>query len=297
MPGDVVVWRNTRAVLEKYGLQPKKSLGQNFLIDRNIRDKIVDAAAITGDDVVLEIGPGVGTLTEELARRASRVIAVELDGALVQVLRDRLPPDRVLVVEGDVLALDLPSLLGEASPIKVVANLPYYITSPIVFRFLEWKGWEMMVIMVQGEVAERLVARPGTKAYGALSVAVALQARAEILFKVSRQVFYPKPQVDSAVVRLLPRHDLGVDLQGPSLLIRAAFGQRRKTLANALAAAPWNPLSKEETEKFLLGAGIDPSRRGESLTPEEFLSLWMEFQRVGKIQDVAGRNGDEGEGM
>ena len=142
---------------------------------------------------MLEIGPGIGTLTEELARRASRVIAVELDGALVQVLRDRLPPDRVLVVEGDVLALDLPSLLGEASPIKVVANLPYYITSPIVFRFLEWKGWEMMVIMVQGEVAERLVARPGTKAYGALSVAVALQARAEILFKVSRQVFYPTP--------------------------------------------------------------------------------------------------------
>ncbi|NLM95518.1 MAG: 16S rRNA (adenine(1518)-N(6)/adenine(1519)-N(6))-dimethyltransferase RsmA [Firmicutes bacterium] len=292
MPGDAVVLRNTRSILEKYGLQPKKALGQNFLIDRNIRDKIVDAAAITGEDVVLEIGPGVGTLTEELARRASRVIAVELDGGLVRVLRDRLPPERVAVVEGDVLALDLPSLLGEGSPIKIVANLPYYITSPIIFRLLEWPRWEMMVIMVQGEVADRLVAGPGTKAYGSLSAAVALHARAEILFRVSRRVFYPQPQVDSAVVRLLPRRDLEVDLQGPSLLIRAAFGQRRKTLANALAAAPWNPLSKEETEKVLLAAGIDPLRRGESLRPEDFLRLWMEFQRVGKIQDVAGRKGE-----
>jgi len=292
MPGDAVVLRNTRSILEKYGLQPKKALGQNFLIDRNIRDKIVDAAAITGEDVVLEIGPGVGTLTEELARRASRVIAVELDGGLVRVLRDRLPPERVAVVEGDVLALDLPSLLGEGSPIKIVANLPYYITSPIIFRLLEWPRWEMMVIMVQGEVADRLVAGPGTKAYGSLSAAVALHARAEILFRVSRRVFYPQPQVDSAVVRLLPRRDLEVDLQGPSLLIRSAFGQRRKTLANALAAAPWNPLSKEETEKVLLAAGIDPLRRGESLRPEDFLRLWMEFQRVGKIQDVAGRKGE-----
>ena len=159
----------------------------------------------------------MGTLTEELARRASRVIAVELDGGLVRVLRDRLPPERVAVVEGDVLALDLPSLLGEGSPIKIVANLPYYITSPIIFRLLEWPRWEMMVIMVQGEVADRLVAGPGTKAYGSLSAAVALHARAEILFRVSRRVFYPQPQVDSAVVRLLPRRDLEVALQGPSL--------------------------------------------------------------------------------
>lgn len=158
MPGDVVVPRNTRSILEKYGLQPKKSLGQNFLIDRNIRDKIIDAAAITQNDVVLEIGPGVGTLTEELARRAARVIAVELDGGLVQVLRDRLPSERVRVVEGDVLALEPPALVGEVSPkqrIKIVANLPYYITSPIIFHFLEWKRWEMMVIMVQEEVGER----------------------------------------------------------------------------------------------------------------------------------------------
>lgn len=295
MPGDVVVPRNTRSILEKYGLQPKKSLGQNFLIDRNIRDKIIDAAAITQDDVVLEIGPGVGTLTEELARRAARVIAVELDGGLVQVLRDRLPSERVWVVEGDVLALEPPALVGEVSPkqrIKIVANLPYYITSPIIFHFLEWKRWEMMVIMVQEEVGERLVAGPGTKAYGALSVAVALHARAEVLFKVSSRVFWPQPQVGSAVVRLVPRDDFGVDPKECSPLVRAAFGQRRKTLANALSAAPWNPLSKEETEKVLLSARIDPVRRGESLTPEEFVRLWMEFQRVGKIQDVAGRNGD-----
>lgn len=295
MPGDVVVPRNTRSILEKYGLQPKKSLGQNFLIDRNIRDKIIDAAAITQNDVVLEIGPGVGTLTEELARRAARVIAVELDGGLVQVLRDRLPSERVRVVEGDVLALEPPALVGEVSPkqrIKIVANLPYYITSPIIFHFLEWKRWEMMVIMVQEEVGERLVAGPGTKAYGALSVAVALHARAEVLFKVSSRVFWPQPQVDSAVVRLVPRDDFGVDPKDCSPLVRAAFGQRRKTLANALSAARWNPLSKEETEKVLLSARIDPVRRGESLTPEEFVRLWMEFQRVGKIQDVAGRNGD-----
>ena len=295
MPGDVVVPRNTRSILEKYGLQPKKSLGQNFLIDRNIRDKIIDAAAITQDDVVLEIGPGVGTLTEELARRAARVTAVELDGGLVQVLRDRLPSERVWVVEGDVLALEPPALVGEVSPkqrIKIVANLPYYITSPIIFHFLEWKRWEMMVIMVQEEVGERLVAGPGTKAYGALSVAVALHARAEVLFKVSSRVFWPRPQVGSAVVRLVPRDDFGVDPKECSPLVRAAFGQRRKTLANALSAAPWNPLSKEETEKVLLSARIDPVRRGESLTPEEFVRLWMEFQRVGKIQDVAGRNGD-----
>ncbi|NMB16775.1 MAG: 16S rRNA (adenine(1518)-N(6)/adenine(1519)-N(6))-dimethyltransferase RsmA [Firmicutes bacterium] len=295
MPGDVVVPRNTRSILEKYGLQPKKSLGQNFLIDRNIRDKIIDAAAITQDDVVLEIGPGVGTLTEELARRAARVTAVELDGGLAQVLRDRLPSERVWVVEGDVLALEPPALVGEVSPkqrIKIVANLPYYITSPIIFHFLEWKRWEMMVIMVQEEVGERLVAGPGTKAYGALSVAVALHARAEVLFKVSSRVFWPRPQVGSAVVRLVPRDDFGVDPKECSPLVRAAFGQRRKTLANALSAAPWNPLSKEETEKVLLSARIDPVRRGESLTPEEFVRLWMEFQRVGKIQDVAGRNGD-----
>lgn len=295
MPSDVVVPRNTRSILEKYGLQPKKSLGQNFLIDRNIRDKIIDAAAITQNDVVLEIGPGVGTLTEELARRAARVIAVELDGGLVQVLRDRLPSERVRVVEGDVLALEPPALVGEVSPkqrIKIVANLPYYITSPIIFHFLEWKRWEMMVIMVQEEVGERLVAGPGTKAYGALSVAVALHARAEVLFKVSSRVFWPQPQVDSAVVRLVPRDDFGVDPKDCSPLVRAAFGQRRKTLANALSAARWNPLSKEETEKVLLSARIDPVRRGESLTPEEFVRLWMEFQRVGKIQDVAGRNGD-----
>ncbi|MGI6036386.1 MAG: 16S rRNA (adenine(1518)-N(6)/adenine(1519)-N(6))-dimethyltransferase RsmA [Limnochordia bacterium] len=295
MPGDVVVPRNTRSILEKYGLQPKKSLGQNFLIDRNIRDKIIDAAAITQDDVVLEIGPGVGTLTEELARRAARVTAVELDGGLAQVLRDRLPSERVWVVEGDVLALEPPALVGEVSPkqrIKIVANLPYYITSPIIFHFLEWKRWEMMVIMVQEEVGERLVAGPGTKAYGALSVAVALHARAEVLFKVSSRVFWPQPQVGSAVVRLVPRDDFGVDPKECSPLVRAAFGQRRKTLANALSAAPWNPLSKEETEKVLLSARIDPVRRGESLTPEEFVRLWMEFQRVGKIQDVAGRNGD-----
>jgi 16S rRNA (adenine1518-N6/adenine1519-N6)-dimethyltransferase len=295
MPGDVVVPRNTRSILEKYGLQPKKSLGQNFLIDRNIRDKIIDAAAITQDDVVLEIGPGVGTLTEELARRAARVTAVELDGGLAQVLRDRLPSERVWVVEGDVLALEPPALVGEVSPkqrIKIVANLPYYITSPIIFHFLEWKRWEMMVIMVQEEVGERLVAGPGTKAYGALSVAVALHGRAEVLFKVSSRVFWPRPQVGSAVVRLVPRDDFGVDPKECSPLVRAAFGQRRKTLANALSAAPWNPLSKEETEKVLLSARIDPVRRGESLTPEEFVRLWMEFQRVGKIQDVAGRNGD-----
>ncbi len=295
MPGDVVVPRNTRSILEKYGLQPKKSLGQNFLIDRNIRDKIIDAAAITQDDVVLEIGPGVGTLTEELARRAARVTAVELDGGLAQVLRDRLPSERVWVVEGDVLALEPPALVGEVSPkqrIKIVANLPYYITSPIIFHFLEWKRWEMMVIMVQEEVGERLVAGPGTKAYGALSVAVALHARAEVLFKVSSRVFWPRPQVGSAVVRLVPSDDFGVDPKECSPLVRAAFGQRRKTLANALSAAPWNPLSKEETEKVLLSARIDPVRRGESLTPEEFVRLWMEFQRVGKIQDVAGRNGD-----
>ncbi|MGI6038202.1 MAG: 16S rRNA (adenine(1518)-N(6)/adenine(1519)-N(6))-dimethyltransferase RsmA [Limnochordia bacterium] len=274
---DVVVKGVSRKLLAEHHLRPRKSLGQNFLVDRNIRDKIVEAADLKADDIVLEIGPGMGSLTEALARQAGRVIAVEIDGQLIPLLKERLP--QVEIIHGDILKLDLQGILPTGK-VKVIANLPYYITTPILFHLLEWGHWELIVVMVQLEVAQRLTAAPGTKDYGALTVAVNYRANVDLVCKVPPTVFVPPPKVHSAVVRLHPRREPW-GLENEELffrMVRSAFGQRRKTLVNTLARAPWNPLSKEETAQIITETGISPQIRGEDLAVDEYVALTNNFQ-------------------
>lgn len=296
------------AVLERCGLAPRKGLGQNFLVDRNVLRRIIDAARLTPEDTVIEIGPGLGVLTWALADAARTVIAVEVDAGLVRWLERLLRArDNVRLVHADALEVDFHALLAEHPPGpggagKVIANLPYYITTPLLMRFLEeGPPLDSMVVMVQREVAQRLTARPGTKDYGALSVAVQLRADVETVGVVSPHVFFPKPAVESAVVRLKLRPLPGDVLDEAVLfaVVRAAFGQRRKTLRNALRAAakasggpaseaapsprrrgrgegpgetgaPWPDRAVEDA---LAAAGIDGARRGETLSPAEFVRL------------------------
>ncbi|HEY8418221.1 MAG TPA: 16S rRNA (adenine(1518)-N(6)/adenine(1519)-N(6))-dimethyltransferase RsmA [Limnochordales bacterium] len=275
-------------MLSRYGLSPRKGLGQNFLVDRHIVAKILDAAQLSPRDTVLEIGPGLGVLTWELAQRVQAVVAVELDAGLVRWLQDlfaRHP--HVHLVHGDALSVDLAALLAEHPPgpggsAKVLANLPYYITSPLLMRLLEETlPLSMLVVMVQKEVAQRLAARPGTKDYGALSVAVQLRSTVEVVTTVPPGVFFPPPEVESAVVRLALRPLPAEAGDGRFLhaVVRAAFGQRRKTLRNALqgAAGPWD---KAAVPAALAAAGIDGSRRGETLSVEEFVRLAAALQQA-----------------
>lgn len=261
-----------RQAIETYGLRLKKSLGQNFLVDRNILSKIVRAAAIDPGDVVLEIGPGIGALTEALAQKGASVVAVEIDRDLVRVLRHTLSGYAgISIVEGDALALPLASLLPEGATCRVVANLPYYITSPLLLKLYEEElPVELAVVMVQREVAERITARPGRKVYGALTVALSYYADAEIVASAPRSVFFPPPTVDSAVVRLTSRPFPfpAADPATFSAVVRAAFGQRRKTLRNALRVA-----LDDKVDRVLDATGIDGGRRGETLTPAEFGKL------------------------
>jgi 16S rRNA (adenine1518-N6/adenine1519-N6)-dimethyltransferase len=254
--------------MKAHGLRIKKSLGQNFLIDRNILAKIVQAAEIGPGDLVLEIGPGIGALTQALAEAGAKVIAVEIDRQLVQVLHHTLAGyDQVQIVHGDALAMPLAGLMPGGVPSRVVANLPYYITSPLLLKLYEEQlPMQTAVVMVQREVAERIVANPGSRDYGALTLALAYRAKAEIITIARRTVFLPPPTVDSAVVRLRTR-PFPHPAAGPrvfSAVVRAAFGQRRKTLANALKVAV------DDTVAVLDAAGIDGRRRGETLTPAEF---------------------------
>lgn len=272
------------AVLQAYGLAARKSLGQNFLIDRNVLGKIVAGAQLHPDDVVLEIGPGLGVMTRQLARHCRHVIAVEVDSGFVRWLEHLLESDddtdNVQLVHADALHVDLASLLAARSPgaagsYKVVANLPYYITSPLLMRLLE-EGlpFSSVVVMVQKEVAGRLEAAPATKDYGALSVAVQLRADVELVATAPRGAFYPAPAVDSAVVRMTLR-DFPEPVADESVLravVRAAFGQRRKTVRNAFrhAAAEWG-VGAETIDTALDIAAVDGRRRGETLTPTEFI--------------------------
>lgn len=277
------------AVLQRYGLAPRKGLGQNFLVDRNVLRLIIEAAQLSKDDTVMEIGPGLGVMTWELAGAARTVIAVELDDGLVRwlgdLLRDR---DNVHLVHGDALQVDFHRLLAEHPPgpagtYKVIANLPYYITTPLLMRLLEEKlPLTTVVVMVQREVAQRMTAGPGTKQYGALSVAVQLRADAELISIVSPRVFFPPPTVESAVVRLSLR-PLPPDVLDETVLfavVRAAFAQRRKTLRNTLRAAaeaangPGAGLwSEAAVVPALAAAGVDGGRRGETLSKDEFVRL------------------------
>lgn len=271
----------TMAVLEKHGFHFQKKYGQNFLIDKNILEKIVDAAQIGADDVVLEIGPGIGTMTQYLCERAREVIAVEIDDKLIPVLADTLSEyDNVTVIHQDILKVDIRALAEEKNggrPIKVVANLPYYITTPIIMELFESRvPLESVTVMVQKEVAERMKEGPGSKDYGALSLAVAYYAVAEIIAEVPPACFIPRPKVSSMVIRLTCHKEPPVEVADERFLfsvIRASFQQRRKTLVNGLNNAPWIPVDREEITRCVESLGYGPSVRGEKLTLEEFARL------------------------
>ena len=267
----------TRRLLLTHGLRPKKRLGQSFLVDPAVLRKILDGAELQGSDRILEIGAGIGTLTRALAERCDRIIAVEIDPGLFQILEPLFQGQRrVTLVRGDARHLDLSSLLGEG-PWKVIANLPYAIVTPLIARLLEASHrFSLLLLMVQQEVAERLMASPGTKAYGSLSVLAQYYTDVRTVIRVPRTAFYPRPQVDSAVVKftVLPRPRVAP--ADPPLffrLVRAAFAHRRKTLMNALRQTRWDSLDRQEIGAALERASIDPSRRGETLSVREFQRL------------------------
>lgn len=274
--------KKTIEILQKYNFAFQKKFGQNFLIDTHVLEKIVSAAGITKDDCVLEIGPGIGTMTQYLCESAGKVIAVEIDRALIPILEnDTLKDyDNVKIINEDVLKLDLNRLVEEENggrPIKVVANLPYYITTPIVMGLLEKKvPIANITVMVQKEVAERMQAGPGTKDYGALSLAVQYYADAYIAAFVPPNCFMPRPNVGSAVIRLTLHDDKPVKVTDEKLmfrLIRASFNQRRKTLQNGLNNSEELSFAKEQIAQAIEQAGFSPTIRGEALTLADFARL------------------------
>lgn len=264
----------TLHILKTFGLRMSKKLGQNFLIDNNVVGGIVDAAAINPEDTVLEIGPGIGTLTQGLAETGCRVVAVEIDARLLKILDKTLAGyDNIRIIHGDILKIDISrEILAEKY--KVVANLPYYITTPIILSLLEQRlPIERLVTMVQKEVAERMIAQPGGKDYGALSVAVQYYTHPEIMFTVPPKSFIPAPAVESAVIRCIMRDKPPVDINDEKKffrVVKAAFAQRRKTLNNNLKGAG---LSADEVELILKTANIDGTRRGETLSLDEFAAI------------------------
>lgn len=271
----------TLDVLKKYNFNFQKRFGQNFLIDSHILEKIISAAEITKEDCILEIGPGIGTMTQYLAESAGEVIAVEIDKSLIPILEDTLSGyDNVTIINQDILKVDIAKLVREKNngkPIKVVANLPYYITTPIIMGLFESHvPLKNITIMVQKEVADRMQVGPGTKDYGALSLAVQYYARPEIVTYVSPSCFIPKPNVGSAVIRLERYQNPPVEVADEAFLfrlIRAAFQQRRKTLANGIGNASDIPCSREQAQQALEELGFSVSIRGEALTLQEFASL------------------------
>lgn len=279
---DIATPGRTQEILKKYHLTAKKSLGQNFIIDTNILKKIVDAGSVDEHTVVIEVGPGIGALTEQLAKQAKQVIAYEIDGRLLPVLEDTLGAyQNVTVLHQDVLQADLmesvsPILLPE-DRLVAVANLPYYVTTPILMHFLQSDlPMDTMIFMMQKEVAERLAAVPGTKAYGSLSIAVQYYMDTELAFTVPPTVFQPMPKVSSAIVRLTRKKKPIVHIENEAFfftLVRSAFVQRRKTLWNNLMAAFGKEETKTKIEQALQQVQIDPSRRGETLSIEEFGEL------------------------
>ena len=276
---DLCIPQNTIAVLQKYNFIFQKKYGQNFLIDSHVLEKIVDAAQITGEDCVLEIGPGIGTMTQYLAESAREVVAVEIDRALIPILEDTLSAyHNVTVINQDIMKVDIQQLVQERNqgmPIKVVANLPYYITTPIIMSLLEKHvPLQSITIMVQKEVADRMQVGPGTKDYGALSLAVQYYARPEVVANVPANCFMPRPGVDSAVIRLTRYPQPPVEVQDEKhmfALIRASFNQRRKTLANGLANGMGIP--REQVVEALEKMGLSATIRGEALTLEQFAQL------------------------
>ncbi len=273
--------QNTIAVLQKYGFHLQKKFGQNFLIDTSVLERIIDAAGITKDDCVLEIGPGIGTMTQYLAESAREVIAVEIDKMLIPILADTLSEyDNVTVINDDILKVDIGKIVEERNggkPIKVVANLPYYITTPIIMGLFESHvPLKSITIMVQKEVADRMQVGPGTKNYGALSLAVQYYAKPQIVANVPPNCFIPRPNVGSSVIRLTRYDNPPVEVQDEKQmfsLIRASFNQRRKTLVNGLTNAPELRLTKDKVAEALGKMGLPATIRGEALTLEQFAEL------------------------
>ncbi len=273
--------QNTIEVLQKYHFNFQKKFGQNFLIDTTVLDRIISSAEITKEDCVLEIGPGIGTMTQYLAESAREVVAVEIDKALIPILEDTLSAyDNVTVINDDILKVDINKIVRERNdgkPIKVVANLPYYITTPIIMGLFESHvPLKSITIMVQKEVADRMQVGPGTKDYGALSLAVQYYAKPQLVANVPPNCFIPRPNVGSAVIRLTRYEEPPVQVEDESrmfALIRASFNQRRKTLVNGLTNAPGLQVTKEQVLAALEEMGLPATVRGETFTLEQFARL------------------------
>lgn len=278
----------TKEIINKYSFAFQKKFGQNFLIDSNVLESIIRGAEITKDDFVLEIGPGIGTMTQYLCEAARQVVAVEIDKMLIPILEDTLSEyDNVEVINQDVLKVDIKSLAEEKNngkPIKVVANLPYYITTPIIMGLFEsGVPIDSITIMVQKEVADRMQTGPGSKDYGALSLAVQYYATAKVILNVSATCFMPRPNVDSAVIKLTRHKEPTVNVVDEKLMfkiIRASFNQRRKTLVNGLKNSPELSFSKEQIVKAIEKIGKSETIRGEALTLEEFAELANAFTEL-----------------
>ena len=273
--------KNTIEVIQKYGFAFQKKFGQNFLIDPHVLEKIIASAGVTKDDMVLEIGPGIGTMTQYLAESAGRVVAVEIDNNLIPILQETLKDyDNVTVIHNDILKVDINRLVEENNggrPIKVVANLPYYITTPIIMGLFESHvPIDNITVMVQKEVADRMQEGPGSKNYGALSLAVQYYAEPYIVANVPPNCFIPRPSVGSAVIRLTRHKDAPVQTKDEQMmfrLIRASFNQRRKTLQNGLNNASDLHFTKEQIASAIESMGLPPAVRGETLTLEQFAKL------------------------
>lgn len=269
----------TKEVVQKHNFKFSKSLGQNFLIDTNVIDRILEGARVQEGDYVIEVGPGIGTLTKEMGRTAEKVVAIEIDKTLIPILEETLADfPNIEVINQDILKVDVQELVKEklnGGPVKLIANLPYYITTPIVMKFLEEDiPVTDIVVMVQKEVADRMNAQPNSKDYGALSVAVQYYCDTEIVAKAPRHMFMPQPNVDSTVIGLHVREEKKYNVDNEDIFfktVKASFGQRRKTLLNSLGGLGF--LSKDQIKVALQEANIDEKRRGETLSIEEFASL------------------------
>ena len=282
--------KNTIEVIQKYDFDFQKKFGQNFLIDERVLEKIISAGEVNKDDFVLEIGPGIGTITQYLAENAREVMAVEIDKNLIPILSDTLSAyDNVSILNADILKVDIAKIVEEKNggkPVKVVANLPYYITTPIIMGLFESHvPIDSITVMVQKEVADRMQAGPGTKDYGALSLAVQYYAEPYVVANVPPNCFMPRPKVGSAVIRLTKYKDAPIKVTNEKLLfqlIRASFNQRRKTLSNSLKNSQELPYSKEEVEAAITECGLPLNIRGEALTLEQFARLSDTFSKLNK---------------
>ena len=276
----------TKEVVQKHNFKFSKSLGQNFLIDTNVIDRILEGARVQEGDYVIEVGPGIGTLTKEMGRTAEKVVAIEIDKTLIPILEETLADfPNIEVINQDILKVDVQELVKaklNGGPVKLIANLPYYITTPIVMKFLEEDiPVTDIVVMVQKEVADRMNAQPNSKDYGALSVAVQYYCDTEIVAKAPRHMFMPQPNVDSTVIGLHVREEKKYNVDNEDIFfktVKASFGQRRKTLLNSLGGLGF--LNKDQIREALQEANIDEKRRGETLSIEEFASLSNAVNRI-----------------